>query len=409
MPQGPLSEFRIIDLSTHIAGPFCARLIADYGADVVKVESPGVGDASRGSGPFFSDTPDREKSLQFLYLNANKRGVTLNLECAAGRALFVEMVKSADAIIESYPPGYLDSLGLGYTHLETQNPGLVMTSVTPFGQTGPYREFLGSPIVYEALGGVMYTSGAYDREPLGHGHPQSLYIGGITAAYATSAALYWRGMSGKGQRIDVSLMEVMAAHHVSPPNRYIYTGAIERRAPKKEAGSAKAGPHFQGIVPVKDGYVGATFQRGTQRPGTFSEYVDLLGHPELASLQELIPQQPNEFPKEWNDALLSILKEWNKFDYFSHAASSSWVAAVVQTSEDLSRSPQLDERGFYSDIEHPVVGKLKMPGEIYKLPKSPYSLRVPAPLLGQHNKEIFCEEMGVPQKDLVMLRRHGVI
>ena len=409
MPEGPLSAFRIIDLSTHIAGPFCARLVADYGADVVKVESPGVGDASRGSGPFFSDTPDREKSLLFLYLNANKRGVTLNLECAAGRALFVEMVKSADAIIESYPPGYLDSLGLGYTYLETYNPGLVMTSVTSFGQTGPYREFLGSPIVYEALGGVMYTSGAYDREPLGHGHPQSLYIGGITAAYATSAALYSRGTSGKGQQIDVSLMEVMAAHHVSPPNKYIYTGAIERRAPKDEAGSAKAGPHFQGVVPVKDGFVGATFQRGTQRPGTFSEYVNLLGHPELTSLQESNPQQPNEFPKELDDALLSILKEWNKFDYFSHAASNSWVAAVVQTSEDLSRSPQLLERGFYSEIEHPVVGKLKMPGEIYKLPKSPYSLRVPAPLLGQHNKEIFCEEMGVPQNDLVMLRRHGVI
>ena len=409
MPQGPLSAFRLIDLSSHIAGPFCARLLADYGADVVKVEPPGVGDVSRRSGPFLSDTPDREKSLMFLYLNANKRGVTLDLECAAGRALFVEMVKSADAVIESCPPGYLDSLGLGYAYLETHNPGLVMASVTPFGQTGPYRDFLGAPIVYEALGGVMYTSGAHDREPLGHGHPQSLYIGGITAAYATSAALYSRGMTGKGQQIDVSLMEVMAAHHVSPPNRYIYTGAIERRAPKKEAGSAKAGPHFQGVVPVKDGYVGATFQRGTQRPGNFAEYVNLLGHPELASLQESHPQQSSEFPKELDDALLSILKEWNKFDYFSHAASNSWVAAVVQTSEDLSESPQLLERGFYSEIEHPVVGKLKMPGEIYKLPKGPYRLRIPAPLLGQHNREIFCEEMGVPQNDLVMLRRQEVI
>ena len=408
MTETALDQFHIIDLSSQIPGPFCTKLFADHGADVIKVEPPGVGDMARTIGPFHKDDPHPEKSLTFFYLNSNKRSVTLNLESAAGRNILKSLVKKADALIESYPPGYMDELGLGYQALEKINPQLVMTSITPFGQTGPYRDAPGNDLIYEAMGGIMYVSGAYDREPLKHGQPQSLYIGGVTAAYATSVALFARTFLGQGQHVDLSLREGVAAHHHSTPVRYSFVGGIERRAPKDEAGSPKGGAHFEGIVPVKDGYVGATFQRGVSRD-SLSEYVKMLGHPELQDTDFSTPQLQGRLPKDKDRMLLSLLKEWGKYDYFNTAGSNSWVASVVQTSEDLVNNPHLDARGYFTEVEHPVIGKIKMPGEIFRLTESPWSLRRPAPLLGQHNQEVYCGELDFTTQDLVRLRQQGVI
>ena len=192
MSETALGQFRIIDLSTGVAGPLCTKMFADYGSDVIKVEPPGSGDPSRSIGPFFHDDPHPEKSLLFFYLNCNKQGVTLNPETVAGRNLLLSLIEDADVLVESFPAGYLESLGLGYEELEKVNPGLVVTSITPFGQDGPHRDFAGNDLIYYAMSGMMYSSGAHDREPLKHGHPQSYYMGGMTAAYATSAALFSR-------------------------------------------------------------------------------------------------------------------------------------------------------------------------------------------------------------------------
>ena len=407
MASTALQGFRVIELSGGIAGPFAGKLFADYGADVIKLE-PLQGDEARTLPPFFHDEPHPEKSLAFLYLNTNKRSVTLNIETAHGRRIFRDLVANADALIESHPPGYLDGLGLGYDELSRCNPNLVLTSITPYGQSGPYRDYPGNDLIYEAMGGIMYTSGAYAREPLKHGHPQSLYIGGITAAYATSAALFTRGWLGKGQHIDLSLREVVAAHHHSTPTRYSFAGSIERRAPKVDAGSPKGGAHFEGIVPVKDGYVGATFQRGIQR-GTYSDYVKMLGRPDVDDPDFPPIMFPARIPEDKDEILLSILKDWGKFEYFNKAASESWVAAVVQTSQDLVEGEHLNARGFFTEMEHPVIGKIKMPGEISRLTGSPWSLRRHTPLLGQHNKEIYCGELGFSEEELVQLRRQSVI
>jgi crotonobetainyl-CoA:carnitine CoA-transferase CaiB-like acyl-CoA transferase len=407
--NGALSTFRILDLSSYIAGPFCAKLFGDYGADVIKVEPRDVGDVARTVGPFFKDDPHPEKSLLFFYLNCNKRGVTLNLESSAGRKVFLKLVKESDALIETFPPGYLNSIGLGYESLEEVNPGLVMTSISPFGQTGPYSRYKGSHLIYEGMGGIMYTSGAYDREPLAHGHPQSYYIGGITAAYTTSAALYARNRMGKGQHIDVSLTEVAAAHHTGPTNRFAYTGAIERRAPKHEPGSPKSGPHMEGIVPVKDGYVGATFQRGAATRAPLSDYLRLLGADKEADPSFVTPSFQGAIPQHVDDLVLSVLKEWKKLDYFNTVAAGSWVAAMLQTSEDLVNSEQLHHRGFYAEVKHPVMGTVKIPGEVYRMPACPYKLRFPAPLLGQHNTEVYCSELGYSREETVLLRQQGAI
>ncbi|PZC49354.1 MAG: succinyl-CoA---D-citramalate CoA-transferase/CoA:oxalate CoA-transferase [Chloroflexi bacterium] len=407
MSSNALGGFRILELSTGVAGPFAGKLFADYGADVVKLE-PLSGDEARNLPPFFHDHPHPEKSLSFLYLNTNKRSITLDIRTAQGQQMLTSLAGKFDAIIESYPPGYLDNLGVGYSDLSKVNPNLVMTSITPYGQKGPYRDYPGDDIIYEAMGGIMYISGAHDRAPLKHGHPQSLYIAGITAAYATSSALFARISIAKGQHIDLSMRDVSAAHHHATPTRYSFVGTVERRAPKMEAGSPKGGAHFEGIVPVQDGYVGATFQRGIQR-GSYSDYVKLLNREDLDDPDFPPIEFPARIPSDKDELLLSALKDWSKFDYFNKAASESWVAAVVQTSQDLVEGEHLNERGFFSEMDHPVVGKIKIPGEIFRLTGSPWALRRATPLIGQHNKEIYCGEFGICEEELVQLRRQAVI
>ena len=315
MTETALGQFRIIDLSTGVAGPLCTKMFADYGSEVIKVELPGSGDPSRSIGPFFHDDPPPEKSLLFFYLNCNKQGVTLNPETVAGRNLLMSLIKDADALVESFPAGYLERLGLGYKELEKVNLGLVVTSITPFGQDGPHRDFAGNDLIYYAMSGMMYSSGAHDREPLKHGHPQSYYMGGMTAAYATSAALFSRALMGQGQHIDLSLQESVAAHHYDSATRYSYTGTIERRAPKVESGSFK-GTRFEGIVPAKDGYIAPTMQRG--RPtAPFHEYITLLGHPELDDDRFADRHLIAEHREALDEVLLPLLKQWDKAEYFN--------------------------------------------------------------------------------------------
>ena len=401
-----LGQFRVIDLSTDIAAPFCTKWLADYGADVVKVEPP-VGDPARSTGPFFENDPHPEKSLLYFYPNCNKRGVTLDIETAAGRELLSSLLKDADVLIESYPPGFLAELGLGYSQLEQINPGLIVTSIAPFGQTGPYRDYAGNDLIFYALSGMMYTSGAYGREPLKHGHPQSYYMGGITAAYATTAALFWRSSSGRGQHVDLSLHETVAAHEYSSSTRYVYTGTVERRAPKIESGSFK-GTRFEGIVPARDGYISPSLQRGRQR-ASFAEYAQLLGRPDLDDSRFATRELVSQNGAEMDEVLLPGLEELDKFDYFNTAMAEGYVAGVVQTPEDLVNCPQLEARGYFTEVEHPIIGKIKVPGEMFRLPECPWSLRRPAPLLGQHNGEVYVGELGYTSQELIKLRQAGVV
>ena len=407
MAGGVFGKFRVVDMTRGIAGPFATKLLADYGADVIKVEPP-HGDPSRRMGPFAGDDPHPEKSLLFLYLNCNKRGVTLDVETAAGRKLLLDLLSTADVLMEDYAPGYLDGLRLGYPHLEELNPRLVMTSITPFGQTGPYRDYKGNDLVYYAMGGMMYTSGAYHREPLKHGQPQSLYLGGIVTAYVTSAALFARRTLGQGQHVDLSLSEVMAADHYQPAARYAFSGAVTRRAPKSDTGQEK-GTGFLGMVPAKDGYVRASIsppQRLYSRAGPqpWHEYAALLGHPEIGdALSEASSTE------EIDEILLPVIREMPKLEYYHRLMTNEWLAAAAQTPQDLAECPQLEERRYFTEVEHPVIGRVKFPGEVVKLPRSPWNLRFPAPLLGQHNSAVFRGELGRSQDELVALRQVGAI
>ena len=407
MVAGPFTKFRVIDLTTDVAGPFATKLFADYGADVVKVE-PLHGDPSRSIGPFHKDDPHPEKSLLFLFLNCNKRSVTLDIETAAGIKILRELVAGSDVLMENYPAGYLDKLGLGYSEMEKLNPQLVMTSITPYGQTGPYRDFKGNDLTNYAFGGQMYVSGAYDREPLKHGHPQSFFLGGMVAAYVTSAALFARRTLGEGQHLDLSLAEVMAADQYQSVVRYAFSGQVTRRAPKADTGDPK-GVGFNGIVPTRDGYVRLSVSppnRLYPRSGgtPWKDYASLLGHPELGQ-----PLEDATSIEQVDGILLPVIREMGMLEYFQSLMPHEWDAAAAQTPRDLANSPQLVDRGYFTEVEHPVIGRMKFPGEIVRLPQSPWSLRFPAPLLGQHNAAVLSGELGYSAEDIVRLRQEGTI
>ncbi len=245
LPAVP-DDLLVLDLSQGISGPLCARLLGDYGADVIKIEPPG-GECGRGMPPFFQDDPDPEKSLFFLLTNLNKRGVTLDLTKPEGTAVFRRLARRADVIVESFAPGYLASLGLDHATLEQDNPGLVMTSITPFGQTGPYSQYKGCEIVAYATSGIMAISGTSDREPLQHGGFPAMYEAGMNGMLATNVALLTRDLNGFGQHVDVSTQEVVTSSLVINQPYYSFSGGVQGR--RRLEGSS-----FGHVTPCKDGY-----------------------------------------------------------------------------------------------------------------------------------------------------------
>ena len=230
MPERALEGVKVLDLTHHISGPYCTKLLADFGADVLKVERPG-GDPARRMAPFYHDEIDPEKSLVFAYLNTNKKSVTLNLKSEKGIQILRSLIQESDVLVENFSPRVMVSLGLDYASLQKINPSLVMTSISNFGQTGPYRDYKASDIVEYAMGGLMYISGAYDREPLKHAFNQAQFKSGTDGASATLIAMYHQRLSGEGQRVDISIQEAVATGLRDVVNNFTYTGAVRRRQP----------------------------------------------------------------------------------------------------------------------------------------------------------------------------------
>ena len=397
MFQGALGGVRVLDLGGDIAGSFCARLLGDYGADVIKVEPPGGADLRR-MGPFFRDDPHPEKSLVFLIHNLNKRGVTLDLEQKAGRRIFGEMVREADVVVETFKPGYLDSLGLGYEGLESLNPAVVLTSITPFGQYGPYSRYEGEEVVSYAMGAIMSISGTRDREPLKHGGFQAQYEGGLNGAAATSMALLAQQMSGEGQHVDVSITECVSSTMMANQTLYSFTGGIQaRRLP--------TGNDYGHPMACADGWI----INQTGGGASWDDIADFYRRPELLEERFRDRRSREVLGEEFDAILADAIKDRGKWEMFEKASDMRMLFGLVQTPEELLRCPQLESRGFYRDVEHPVMGRLRVPAVLFGYSGTPYRLRAPAPLLGQHNVEVYCDGLGYSRDDLVRLRQSGVI
>ena len=397
MLTGALEGVKALDLSEDIAGSFCARLLADYGADVLKLEPP-RGAALRRMGPFFQDDPHPDKSLFFLVVNLNKKGATLNLETVTGQAILKRLVPHVDVIVESYRPGYLASLGLGHEQLQELNPALTMTSVTPFGQEGPYSQYRGEEIVNYAMGMIMSISGVQGREPLKHGGFQAQYEGGLFAAATTSMALFGSEFTGRGEHIDVSITECIASTMMATQTMYPFMGGTQVR--RRASGSMFGHP-----MPCQDGWIIVQTGGGA----SWEDLSEFFQSPEMLDERFANRARRAENGEELDRIVIDSIKERGKWDLFPKAAEYRMLFGLVQTPSELAQCPQLESRNFYREIEHPVMGKLRVPAELFKLSETPYQLNRAAPTLGQDNREIYVDGLEYDEQQFTRLRQLNVI
>ncbi len=373
-----LDDLLVLDISQGISGPFCARLLGDYGADVIKIEPPG-GDCGRRMPPFFEDDPDPEKSLFFLLANLNKRGVTLDLTQPEGAEIFRRMARTADVIVESFAPGYLESLGLDHATLEQDNPGLVMTSITPFGQTGPYSHYKGCEIVAYATSGIMAISGTSEREPLQHGGFPAMYEAAMNGMLATNVALLTRDLNGAGQHVDVSTQDVVASSLVINQPYYSFAGGVQGR--RRLEGSS-----WGHVTPCKDGYF--VSQEGGAI--TWEQIANFFGSEALKEPRFADPAQRILHGHQLDAIILEATKDRTMAEMFKTASEQyRMLLGIVQTPEDLANCAQLEARAFYETVEHPVIGRIRVPFRLWNMSLGAAACRRPAPLLGQHNAEVF--------------------
>lgn len=399
MPAGALEGVKVLDLTHHVAGPWCTKLLADYGADVLKVERP-EGDPARRMPPFFHDEVDAEKSLLFHYLNTNKRGVTLNLKDRRGVRMLKELAADADILVENFSPRVMASLGLDFSVMSEINPALVMVSISNFGQTGPYRDYRATDIVEYALGGLMYIFGAYDREPLKHALHQAQFKAGTDAASASLIAFYHQQVSGQGQHVDVSIHECVASGLRDVVNNFTYTGAVRRRQPNHSGDLTR-------VRATSDGYI--LPNPGVSAGINWQLVVDHMGLPELDDEKFSSASARLVNAEELGEILDNHFCTQQKAEVFHAAHRQRFIYGMIQSPEDALADAQFEARGFFVDVEHPATGPVKHPGPPFLMNGTPWEVRRPAPALGQDNREVLGEQLGNSDGELSLMRALGVI
>ena len=398
-----LSGIKVLEFSEFISGPYCGRLLAGLGAEVVKIEPPGVGDKSRSWGPFRHDVPDKESSGLFLFLNINKMSVTLNVESESGKKIFRELVKWADILIEDQTPVEVERLGFNYESLSKINPSIIMTSITGFGQTGPYRDYKACDLINTHMSGMAFgnpAEGVDDPEtqpPLKQPAHTGDFMIGLSAGVCTMSALVGRIRGGPGQYIDLSQQEALTS--VGRQELAFYVGG--RMVPTRQKGRKVRG----GILyPSKDGFVCIW-------AGPFmAKLIEMMGNPDWANTEMFQnDNQRAQHMDEFNALVTAWTSEKTSAEIEKIAIQYGVPCSPVRNPGDVVNDAQLAFRNFFVEMEHPVAGKLKYPGAPYKLSKTPWLAQSPAPLLGQHNSQVYGEILSYNSQDLLKLEQAGVI
>ena len=403
-PIQALAGMRVIEVGNSVSAAYAAKLLADLGAQVIKVEPPGTGDSSRRHGPFPEDVPDQEKSGLFLYLNMNKLGVTLDLRQASGRGILRELVRCSDILIENYMPSEAEELGLCYAGLREANPPLIMASITPYGQSGPYRDYKGHEINTAALGGVVMQLGLPGHPPLNPPQMLGHYQAAVTGAMAVTIAVVTRDIMGTGQHIDLAEADSWATFHTGVG---IVQWLFGVRSTVRHGRRVLGGAYPNTILPCKDGEI--RLQAMTRRE--WDRILKMMGHPQWGQDPRFEDRiKMNELYADELDGLIgSWLKERTKKElmqlFYEHGVPFTHVNDVA----DFVNDAHLEERGFFIDVDHPAVGRLKYPGKPYHLSKTPWAVRRPAPLLGEHNDKVYRHLLGYDHASLVRLGQAGVI
>jgi benzylsuccinate CoA-transferase BbsE subunit len=407
-----LDRYRVLDI-TDEKGFLCGKILGDLGADVIKIEKPG-GDASRNIGPFYGNNPDPQQSLYWFAYNTSKRGITLNLESPDGKPIFERLIEKADFIIESFRPGYLDTLNLGYTDLRKVNSRLIMTAISPFGQTGVYKDYLGSDLVLSAMGGLSYLCGEENGPPLRiSGVGQSYLQAGAQAAVATLMAHYSRLASGEGTYIDISIQECMCwTTELAVPVWVENKEVFRRRGINQKRGGAK----YRRIFKCKDGYVTYAIQTGRMAGAMHSRLVKLMDEHGMAGdmrdvdWTKLSMADISENIPHWEDLLDNFFEKYTKAEIQRMATEKQLIACPVNNVEDISKYAQLETRDYWKVISHPELNtEIKYPGFWFKTDKGSCGIRSRAPLVGEHNSEIYQGELGLSNEEFNRLKKSGVI
>jgi benzylsuccinate CoA-transferase BbsE subunit len=402
---GPaLGGRRVLELADE-KGVYCGKLLADMGADVIKIERPG-GDATRRIPPFVRDAPDPDGSLFFLYTNTSKRGVTLDVARPEGQDLFRRLARSADLVIETFPPGHLEGLGLGFSSLREAKPDLVVTSITGFGQSGPHRDFAASEIVASALGGSMYVTGEAEDPPVRLAGEQAHVAASVAAAASSLIALHHARVCGRGQHVDISVEEVVVSMtHICGVGKWLDDGIVPRRS-----GSGLFASVPSGTYPCRDGTVYLMVNRPLHWQALARWIHEATGKREVLDPAFEGPSSKRQPYREFLDLFIRELSSAFTVDAFYHEAQRRHLAVTpLNDAAAVARDGHLAARGFFQEVDHPRLGRLRQPGAPYRHSATPWRVARPAPAVGQHNGEIFGGELGVAEATLRSYRAEGVI
>ena len=393
---GPLKGIRVLDLTRILAGPYATMILRDLGAEVIKIEQPGVGDEARDFGPFKNDF-----SLYFMSVNRGKKSITLNLKSPRGKELFLELVKGSDILVENFRPGTMEKLGLDYESLKTHHPSLLYAACSGFGQTGPYAMRGAYDMIIQGMGGIISITGEPDRPPVRVGTS----IGDITSALFTAigilSALRHRDQTGEGQLIDVGMLDCQVAILENAMVRYFSTGDIPRPLGRRHPAITP----FE-IFESADGYVVIAIGNN-ELWRKFCEHVD---HPELIDDDRF---NTNALRTENHESLFPILAE-----IMCRRTTDEWVEALetigvpcgpVNTVDKVANDPQVLARDMIAEVEHNTTGTVQIPGIPIKLSETPGQIDAPAPNLGEHTSEVLTGLLGLEAEEVNQLKQNGIV
>ncbi len=397
MSEGALHDLKVLEYGEFVSGPYCTKLLADLGAEVTKIEKPVIGDMARRRGPFLGDIPHPEHSGLFLYLNTNKLGITLNPSTTTGKKIFKELIEKTDILVEANQPKMMEDSGLSYEKLKEINPKLIMTSITPFGQTGPYKD-------YKAYNLNVFLSGGLGcifskHPPTKTGGFVGDYAGGLNAALGTLGAVSARDKNGSGQHVDVSKQETMIGLQRVTAVTYPNEGQSKNLM-------TLLGGSMGGLMKCEDGHAIATTAEAHQ----WKNFTKLIEKPEFGDDKRYV----NMFSRAVHYKKIEPhVTEWmmshTKEEIYHKGQALSCPIVPVRSSDEIVNCKQMEARDFFLEIDHPEAGRLKYPQAAYRFSKTPWKVYRRAPLLGEHNEEIYCNRLGYTKKDLVMMAEGGII
>ena len=405
--QQTLDGIRVVELAQYISGPYCGMLLAGWGAQLMKIEGPAAGDISRRCGPFPKDNPHIDKSALFHYLNRNKQGITLDIRNVTGREILLELIKDADVLVEDMLPGVAQNLKLDYRNLKAVNPGLIVVSITPFGQTGPYKDYKAYAINASALGGMSTIVGEAQREPLTPPFALGHFQTGIIAANAVMFALMARRNDAQGQHVDISEAESWAIFHTgNVVSAFIYSGRKRTRT-----GHRTYAPYPYTLLPCKDGYISMIALRGSE----WKRFLEIVGDgkvPQWYASDDRFKDR-SKAGMEYADVLDDLLSPWllshTRQEIFSRCREKHVPFTPVRNMDEVVNCEHLNNRRYFETIQCAEADPFKCPGPPVRFSESKWNLNQTAPSLSEHNNSVYCDHLGYSKDRVAQLEKMGVI